>query len=148
MVFGIRIDTPLPHFATVSYAFATRFPSEVFEKIFAWILEEAMKRGFVRPSTLFIDATQLKASANKNKRHKEQIKRAARIYDKQLREEIDADREAHGKRPLKDKDDDADGGMKEVIVSDTDKDCGLFRKGEHKVEFAYTAAPPPVGADV
>lgn len=136
---GYGIDTPLPHFATVSYAFATRFPSEVFEKIFAWILEEALKRGYVRPAALFIDATQFKASANKNKRHKEEVKRAARIYDKQLREEINADRAAHGKKPLEDNDDDANGGMKENIVSDTDPDCGLFRKGEHKVEFAYTA---------
>ena len=28
---GYDIDTPIPHFATISYAFATRFPSEVFE---------------------------------------------------------------------------------------------------------------------
>jgi transposase len=136
---GYGIDTPLPHFATISYAFATRFPSEVFEGIFAWILEEAMKRGFVNPATLFIDATHLKASANKNKRHKEQIKRAARTYDRQLREDINADREAHGKKPFKDKDDDEGGGTKETVASDTDPDCGLFRKGEHKVEFAYTA---------
>jgi hypothetical protein len=57
---------------------------------------------------------------------------------RQTVKEIDADREAHGKKPPKDKDDDPCGGMKEAIVSDTDKDCGLFRKGEHKVEFAYT----------
>ncbi|MDR2132676.1 MAG: transposase [Clostridiales Family XIII bacterium] len=74
---GYGIDTPLPHFATISHAFSTRFPSEVFERIFAWVLEEAMKRGFVNPATLFIDATQFKAScpANKNKKHKEQIGR-------------------------------------------------------------------------
>ena len=31
---GYDIDTPVPHFATISYAFATRFPSELFEQIF------------------------------------------------------------------------------------------------------------------
>jgi transposase len=137
---GYGIDTPLPHFATVSYAFATRFPSEVFENIFSWILEEVIKKGFVNPEMIFTDATQLKANANKNKRHKERIKAVARVYDVQLRAEIDADREAHGKKPFKDKDDgDPKGGLRETTVSDTDPDCGLFRKGEHKVEFAYTA---------
>ena len=52
---GFGIDTPIPHFATISYAFATRFPSEVFEKIFAWILEEAFKRGFVNTEVIFTD---------------------------------------------------------------------------------------------
>ena len=28
---GLDIDSPVPHFATVSYAFATRFPSDLFE---------------------------------------------------------------------------------------------------------------------
>jgi transposase/transcription elongation factor Elf1 len=139
---GYGIDTALPHFATISYAFATRFPSEVFESIFSWILEEAVKRGFVNAEVIFIDATQIKASANKNKKHKIQIKNVARIYDEQLRKEIDADRLSHGKKPLKDKDDDDDpkGGMREVVVSDTDPESGMFHKGEHKVEFAYTAS--------
>jgi transposase len=139
---GFGIDTPIPHFATISYAFATRFPSEVFEKIFAWILEEAMARGFVNAEVIFIDATQIKASANKNKKRKVQMEKMARVYDEQLRKEIDADRLAHGKKPLKDKkdDDDPKGGMREVVVSATDPESGMFHKGEHKVEFAYTTS--------
>ncbi len=30
-----NLDTPIPHFATISYAFATRFPKKLFEKIFS-----------------------------------------------------------------------------------------------------------------
>ncbi|HAN21266.1 MAG TPA: hypothetical protein DCP51_06285 [Clostridiales bacterium] len=41
---GYDLLTKLPHFATISYAFTTRFSSEVFEQIFSWILEEADKR--------------------------------------------------------------------------------------------------------
>ena len=66
--------------------------------------------------------------------------KTARIYDEQLREEIEADRVAQGKKPLKDRDDDEEskgGGM--ATVSTTDPDSGLFRKGEHKTELAYTA---------
>ena len=137
---GFGVDTPVPHFATISYAFATRFPSEVCEKIFAWVLEAAVAKKFVKAETVFIDGTHIKASANKNKKRKELAAATARVYDKQLREEIDADREAHGKKPLKDKeDDDQTPPQKEITVSTTDPDCGVFRKGEHEVQFAYEA---------
>jgi hypothetical protein len=129
----------LPHFATISYAFATRFPSEVFEDVFTWILDEAVGRGFVNAETIFIDATQVKANANKHKKQKVLVARTARAYDEQLREEINADRVAHGKKPFEYKDDDPKGGMREVTGSTTDPDSGMFHKGEHKVEFAYTA---------
>lgn len=59
---GYDVDTPLPHFATISYAFATRFPSEVFESIFVWILETAVAKGFIKADTIFIDATHIKAN--------------------------------------------------------------------------------------
>ena len=49
-----NLDTPVPHFATISYAFATRFPEEFFEKIFSWILEQAVEKRMV-------DATHRKA---------------------------------------------------------------------------------------
>jgi len=134
------IDTPIPHFATVSYAFATRFPNELFEKIFAWILESAVERRLVEAGVVFIDATHIKASANKKKNRKVLAEKTARVYDEQLRAEIEADRAAHGKKPLKDKDDEQQpkNGGQTVTESVTDPDCGLFHKGEHKVEFAYT----------
>ena len=137
---GFGVDTPVPHFATISYAFATRFPSEVSERIFAWVLEAAVARGYVQAETVFLDGTHIKASANKKKKRKEQAAATARVYEEQLREEIDADRRAHGKKPLKDKDDDdppAPG--RQVTISTTDPDCGVFHKGEHEVQFAYEA---------
>jgi len=148
---GYDIDTAVPHIATISYAFATRFPSEVFSEIFTWILEAAVSKGFVKAEMIFIDATHIKANANRKKQRKAMVERAARIYDAQLREEINADRIAHGKKAFNDdkKDDDGDtrgsGGssgkaeLREISESSTDPECGLFHKGEHKVEFAYTA---------
>lgn len=119
---GYDLTTKVPHFATVSYAFARRFPSEVFEAIFSWILEEIVKRGFVDAETVFIDATHIKASANRKKRTKALAQKTARSYDKQLRKEINEDREKNGKKPFRDKDDDGDGTgdageQREVIVS-------------------------------
>lgn len=71
-------STPVPHFATVSYAFANRFPAEVFEGIFKWILKDNNDK----PSTP---------------------------------------------------------SQKEITVSTTNPESGLFHKGEHKVVFAYCA---------
>lgn len=135
---GFDLTTRVPHFATLSYAFTQRFPSEIFEEIFAWILEEAVKKGYVDARTIFIDATHIKANANKKKNRKMLAQKTARRYDKQLREEINQDRIEHGKKPLKDREDD-DKGERQITVSTTDPDCGMFHKGEHKVEFAYSA---------
>lgn len=135
---GYDLTTPIPHFATVSYAFAQRFPSEIFEEIFTWILEAAVAKGYVDARTIFIDATHIKANANKKKSRKEMAQKTARKYDEQLRKEINQNREENGKKPLKDNDDD-DKGQRQITSSTTDPDCGLFHKGEHKVEFAYTA---------
>jgi len=135
---GFDLSVKIPHFATISYAFSQRFPSEIFEEIFSWILEEAVTKGYVDANTIFIDATHVKANANRNKKVKVMAQKAARKYDQQLREEINQERLENGKKPLKDKEDDSQGEVKQVTKSTTDSDCGLFCKGEHKTEFAYT----------
>lgn len=136
---GFDFTTPVPHFATVSYAFATRFPSEAFERIFSWILEKAIDKGLVNAKTVFIDATHVKANANKKKNRKVIAQELAKVYDQQLREEINAERASHGKKPFENDDDGNDPPSREVRVSTTDPEAGLFHKGEHKVVFAYTA---------
>ena len=81
---------------------------------------------------------------------KEVVAVEAKRYQKELDEEINRDREEHGKKPLKDKKDDdeddngnggaASGGeTKEITKSTSDPECGLFHKGEHKKQFAYVA---------
>lgn len=136
---GYNLLEQIPHFATVSYAFCKRFPAELSEEIFGHILNKAINNKMVDPSVVFIDGTQIKASANKKKGQKEQVAKVARVYDAQLRQEVNTDREAHGKKPFEDDDDRDGGGSVEKTVSTTDPDCGIFRKGEHKVEFAYEA---------
>jgi len=133
-----NLDTSIPHFATVSYAFATRFPSELFQDIFAWVLDVAVSKNLVKAENIFMDATHIKANASKKKKYKAHATITARTYDDKLREEINADRVAHGKKPLKSLPD-VEPATKEVVKSVIDPDCGMFHKGEHKVEFAYTA---------
>lgn len=128
----------IPHFATISYAFATRFPTEVIDEVFAWILEEANEAGYLDPSVVFIDGTHIKANANMKKHIKKVIPQAARHYEEQLMEEVNRDREAHGKKPF---DDDNPKPPKEKTLyeSTTDPESGVFHKGEHKKCFAFEA---------
>ena len=97
----------------------------------------------VDPSMIFIDGTHIKASANKKKFQKEQIAKAAKVYEEQLRKEVAEERKKLGK---KDNDDDGNenkgnsgGGTVEKTVSKTDPDCGMFVKGAHERQFAYEA---------
>ena len=137
---GYGMTEQIPHFSTFGKNYERRFASSnIFEKIFEHILLEAVRCNFVDASAVFIDATHIKASANKKKAVNEVVKIEAKHYHAELMEEISKDREAHGKKPLKDNDDDeTPPPTKNVKVSTTDPDCGLFHKGEHKVEFAYT----------
>lgn len=137
---GYTMNEKIPHFSTISYNFLHRFTPETVEKIFTWILDEANTAGYLDPEAVFIDGTHIKANANFKKRIKEQIPEAAKIYSKQLMEEVNKDREAHDKEPFDDDDDEAKPPkLKEVTKSTTDPDSGVFHKGEHKDCFAYEA---------
>jgi len=140
---GLGLSDPVPHFTTFGKNYKRRFEgSGLFEEIFARILEKCYARGFVNEGIVFVDATHIKASANRHKRSKVEIAREAAAHAEELRAEIDADREAHGKKPF------AEGGngdgagstpTKIVTQSTTDPDSGMFVKGEHQRDFAYMA---------
>ena len=142
---GYNLLEEIPHFATVSYAFCKRFPEELTIEIFEHILNKALNHRMVDPSVIFIDGTHIKASANKKKFQKEQVKKAAKVYSGQLLREVNAEREKLGKKPIEDDEDDNDsqnptgGETTEKTVSTTDPDCGMFVKGEHERQFAYEA---------
>ena len=51
--------------------------------------------------TVFGDSTHQKANANKNKHIDEEVMIAKKIYEDELLDEINKDREKHGKKPLK-----------------------------------------------
>lgn len=138
---GYSLLDNIPHFATVSYAFCKRFPEELAAEIFEHILNKALNNRMVDPSMIFIDGTHIKASANKKKFRKGMVEKTAKVYAEQLRQEVNAEREALGKSRIEDDDDDNDptGGMRETTISTTDPDCGMFVKGEHERQFAYEA---------
>ena len=135
---GYTMAQPIPHFATISYAFATRFSTEVIEQVFAWILDEANEAGYLDLEDVFMDGTYIKANANLKKHIKKVIPQTARHYGEQLMEEVNRDREEHGKKPFDD-DDPKPPKEKTIIESTTDPESGVFHKGEHKKCFAYEA---------
>lgn len=133
---GYSINEQTPHFSTVSYNFKHRFTAETIEKVFFWILSEIETAGYLSPETVFVDGTHIKANANIKKVVKKAVPKAAKIYEEQLMEEINEDRENHQKKPFN------GGGSaeKEKIINEsaTDPESGMFHKGEHEKCFAYT----------
>ena len=96
----------VPHFSTFGKNYTRRFKGTyLFEQIFSRLLQECINAGLVDPSEVFIDVTHVKACANSNKLQQKAVQEEALFYEEQLRKEIDEDRIAHGKKPLKNKDD-------------------------------------------
>ncbi len=93
------MDEKVPHFSTFGKNYVRRFQdTTIFEDIFYKILAQGVDAGFVDPVVLFIDSTHVKANANKRKYKKKHVRRAARFYHDELEQEINDDREAHGKK--------------------------------------------------
>lgn len=138
---GYDLTESIPHFTTFGKNYKRRFEgTDIFERIFIRVLQTAIENGLVDQSTVFIDGTHIKANANTHKNYKKLVEKEARSYDALLKKEINEDRAAHGKKPLKDDDDDQDPpSQKEITVSKSDPESGLFHKGEHKKCFAYNA---------
>lgn len=148
---GLSPFDPVPHFGTFSKNYTRRFKEEnadspdLFAQIFHHILMECVNRGLVDSTNIFVDATHIKAHANRHKSTKTAIEKQVLYYEEQLKKEINQDRASHNKKPLKDKDDDDEGGgatgsaEKTVTQSKTDPESGLFHKGEHKEVFAYAS---------
>lgn len=126
-----------PHFSTISYNFKHRFTPETIERIFYWILDEINGAGYLSPEAVFVDGTHIKANANIKKVVKKAVPKAAKIYEEQLMEEINEDRENHDKKPFDN--DKKPPESKTVNESVTDPESGVFHKGEHKKCLAYTA---------
>lgn len=139
---GYDLFEKIPHFSTFGKNYSRRFAgTDIFERIFVQILDQAIAQRFVDASAIFIDGTHIKANANKRKNYKEEIEVVTRDYQKQLEQEIDQDRISHGKKAFEKDDDDAPPTprTKTVTKSTTDPECGLFHKGEHEQQFAYMA---------
>ena len=134
---GYNMTEPIPHFSTFGKNYSRRFEgTDLFEAIFKTIVNEIIKCGFIDTENIFIDGTHIKACAHNKKAKTQVVEESVRFYEEALQKEITKDREAHGKKPLKGRENTE---IKSIKVSTTDPDCGVFHKGEHKKVFAYTS---------
>lgn len=151
---GLDMMDSVPHFSTFGKNYTRRFKdTDLFEQIFAKILEDCMKFKLVDTEQIFVDSTHVKACANSKKMRKKIAHEQALWYEEELQKEITKDRETHGKKPLKEKDkndppsggegngvskvEEVSEGAKTQKCSISDPESGWFRKGEHKHVFAY-----------
>jgi transposase/transcription elongation factor Elf1 len=134
---GYSFEEKVPHFSTFGKNYVRRFrETTLFEDIFAHILEQAVKSGFVTEENLYIDSTHIKANANKHKFTKEMTYGQAKAYQDELENEINAQRIEAGKRPF------IWSTESELIpkkTSTSDPESGYYVKGEKEKQFAYSA---------
>ena len=100
---GYTMSQSLPHFATISYAFCHRFTAEVIG-VFRWMESGSGGISVAGGGICGRNAHQGEHEPEEAREGKSPV--AAKRYQEQLDAEIEADRAAHGKKPLKKKDDD------------------------------------------
>ena len=103
---GLDMMDPVPHFSTFGKNYTRRFKdTDLFEQIFAKILEDCMKFNLVDTEQIFVDSTHVKACANSKKMRKRVAHEQALWYEEELQKEITKDRGSpwketvEGKRP-------------------------------------------------
>jgi transposase len=135
---GYGFHDKVPHFSTFGKNYERRFKdTDLFEQIFYRILKIAAEKNLISAEHIFIDSTHVKASANKHKFQKKVVRKETRAYQELLQEEINQDREDHGKKPFPpDKFDKEE--AKEIKESTTDPESGYYVKDERTKQFAYS----------
>lgn len=133
---GLKLTDPVPHHSTISQNRRRRFNgTDVFQEIFDYVVLQAIERGMVEGKELFTDSTFLKASANKGKHTVKTVTKSTRRYVEELNKAVDADREVHGKRPLKEKDIPKE--EKEARTSTVDPESGYMVRDGKPEGFFY-----------
>ncbi|MFL0366251.1 transposase, partial [Pseudobacillus sp. 179-B 2D1 NHS] len=98
---GYGFHDKVPHFSTFGKNYERRFKdTDLFEQIFYRILKIAAEKKLISAEHVFVDSTHVKASANKRKFEKKMVRKETRAYQERLQEEINQDREDHGKKPF------------------------------------------------
>ncbi|MNV18554.1 hypothetical protein D3C71_1093840 [compost metagenome] len=131
---GISFGHDTPHFSTFSKNYERRFKdTDIFEKIFVNIVNQAIDKGLVKGQTFFTDSTHKKANANKNKYYeeaKEEVKKR-RMW---LEEEINEERIKQGKKEFEYKEEIE---SKKIKSSSTDPESGYYHRDNKEKGFMY-----------
>lgn len=129
---GYDFYEKIPNYSTFSKNYERRFVNtDIFEKIFLNILNQINNQGLINKESIFIDSTHTKAYANKRKIEEVYVEESYNKYVDALHQEINEIRKEEGKKPLVTK-------KVKKIISKTDKECGMFHKGEKERQLAYS----------
>jgi IS5 family transposase len=140
-----RLTDKVPDASTFSQNRRRRFTdTTVYQEIFDEIVHQAMGHGMVDGRVLYTHSTHLKANANRNKLDPVQVEQTPSAYLAELDAAVDADRAAHGKKPLKCNDAPNGSGKgsspadtREIKVSRTDPDSGYMVRDDKPRGFFY-----------
>ena len=131
---GIPFGVDTPHFSTFSKNYERRFKdSDIFEKIFINIVNQAIKYKLVDGTTFYTDSTHKKANANKNK-FIDTVEEVVKERRKWLEEEINEERRRHNRKEFEYKDEIEEKHIKE---SQTDKESGYYHRDNKEKGFMY-----------
>lgn len=138
---GYNLEDKIPDASVIWQNRRRRFKgTDVPQRIFDEIVMQAIGHGLVDGKVLYTDSTHLKANANKKKFVEKQVEKSTKSYLSDLDKAVDEDRQAHGKKSLKKKDDDDEPGppeMKTIKESKTDPDSGVLHREGKPVGFFY-----------
>ena len=143
---GYSLTQKVPDASTLSQTRRRRFSDNtIYQDIFEEIIRLAIGYKMVDGQILYTDSTHLKANANKNKFINQVVQDSTQHYLNDLEQAISAERQKHGQKPLKaredkDHDDEPPKGSstqsKNIKVSTTDPDSGyMHREGKPKGFF-------------
>ena len=91
---------PVPHFSTFGKNYTRRFKdTDLFEQIFARILEDCMRFKLVDTEHIFVDSTHVKACANSKKMRKRLAHEQALWYEEELQKKSQKTGKRMGKSP-------------------------------------------------
>lgn len=147
---GYGIDEKIPHFSDFSKNLERKFLDEikvinpitkqeetttVFRAVFDNILFQIQAMNYVYPAHIYMDSTHIKANANKQKIENIEIVKTSRSYQEALDQELNSYSEDNDLSKASE--------LKEEIVTVkkplSDPEAGIFMKGEHERQIAYTA---------
>lgn len=97
---GMSLTEKVIDASTLSQNRRRRFKdNNIYERIFAHIVEQAITQGFISGQVLYTDSTHLKANANKRKFKNEKRARTPSAYLDELDKSVAEEREAYGLKP-------------------------------------------------
>ena len=131
---GIPFGQKTPHFSTFSKNYERRFKgTDIFEKIFINIVNQAIKYNLVDGTTFYTDSTHKKANANKSK-FEDQVVESVKERRMWLEDEINEERIKNGRKEIEYKDEKE---TKRIKVSTTDSESGYYHRDNKEKGFMY-----------